>query len=455
MDFFCDPCTNTAFFRIHVPVGLKALRDKSPCFLLIHPERILSLVLQQHGIGGDEDDDDDDDDRGGGDAAQETNKATLQAVRKRLYLQGTGNYTGSGDHISSLQFELSTPGDLVVAALPSLVPRNKVFGDVLDSMKLLARHTTLFVYLAGGDVLHEKLRLICQAFRGCHPIKSMPRYADLTNLYKGKGGRLLEGAGAAGHLAAEEATSPPSYDELALSPPRPSLSGKSGTQAGLEMDGRRFEAAASPSKCFLLPKDRPWLIMSTATLTSGPDSHSRSQSSSRKRARVDSTSHSQYDPPPALPAELTKLLVETICERVTEAVLTRWQARQGDTDSRLRRVEHGIERLERRIDSLAAAGQEQHSEVVAEIQNARDDVDKLVDVRLDDRMTGAKLELDEYISDVVDDKIQQQQGYSSPRDSLQDTLEEYIDRQVSEVGDRVEERVLETMRNASISFNIT
>lgn len=209
----------------------------------------------------------------------------------------------------------------------------------------------------------------------------------------------------------------------------------------------RSGGGSSPSNRVLCPEKRLANLTSTATLTTGPDSHSHS--SSRKRAREDSVSYTQHDPSRALPADMIKLLADTICERVTQAVLNTRQAGQLDTDSRLRRIEHGIERLEGRINDLDATGQEQHDELVAEIQNARDEVDKLVDVRLDDRMAGAKIELDEYISDVVDDKIQQQQDSSTANDGLQDTLERYVDRQVTEV----EERVLDTMRNASFSFN--
>lgn len=187
-DIRFDASTKSAFFKLRVPVVLKALpRSKTSVFLFIHPERIHSLAL---GEGND----------------------ALQAVQKKLRTNTVG-----------LRFRLNKPA-VAVVPLVSLVPKKKVFGTALDLLQALAQETEFTVYLPNKLLSKTRFQDLCSAASNAG-LRSITRDADVSSLYGGKGGKAIE-SGSFNPSAPEEeplAESPPSYDELALTPPPPPL----------------------------------------------------------------------------------------------------------------------------------------------------------------------------------------------------------------------------------------
>lgn len=190
-DVACDvrryASTNTAFIKLRATVVLKApapLPSKNSIFLFVHPERIQTIVLDEP-----------------------SESTSQEAVKKKL---GQGTYC--------LRFTLDRPAALVgPASLENITPKNKSSGEILYHLRSLARETMFTVYLPAKVVTKARLQSLCEAASG-HGLKSIAWQADMTCLYGGKGGRLIEDGPEA------PSANPPSYDELEPGPPMPPTS---------------------------------------------------------------------------------------------------------------------------------------------------------------------------------------------------------------------------------------
>lgn len=179
LDIHFSAASGTALFRLKAPLGVKGFANKkTPLFLYIPGDRISSLVQDVP------------------DAAPEVVRGKLGAVPSRL------------------QLSLSRPADMV-GPLVSLAPQNRSHGNMMDCLKLLAQETSLSVYLAHPSLSEAFLRPLCNAVAS-RTLKPIDSAAALRSLYRGLGGKVLEGA--ALHIPVPS-TSPPSYDELGPMPP--------------------------------------------------------------------------------------------------------------------------------------------------------------------------------------------------------------------------------------------
>ncbi|KAJ2980848.1 hypothetical protein NUW58_g6838 [Xylaria curta] len=124
---------------------------------------------------------------------------------------------------SRLQLSLSRPADMV-GPLVSLAPQNRSHGIMMDCLKLLAQETRLSVYLAHSSLSGAFLRSLCNAVAS-KALKPIDSAAALRSLYGGLGGKVLEGAAL---RIPVPPTSPPSYDELGPMPPQAPLETASG-----------------------------------------------------------------------------------------------------------------------------------------------------------------------------------------------------------------------------------
>lgn len=190
-DVTCDvrryASTNTAFIKLRATVMLKtpaSLPSKTSMFLFIHPERIQTVALD------------------------ESSESTSQeAVKKKL-----------GQDTYCLRFTLDRPAALIGPTNPeNITPKNKSSGETLHHLRSLAREPGFSVYLPAKVVTKARLHSLCEA-ASCHGLKSIAWQADMTSLYGGRGGRLIED----GPEAAS--ANPPSYDELEPGPPMPPTS---------------------------------------------------------------------------------------------------------------------------------------------------------------------------------------------------------------------------------------
>lgn len=182
--------SNTASVRLRAPVLLKGLgRKMTPLFMFFAPERIESLIFD--------------------------------GTQKMHVSDNVRMLMGAGD-IVALRFKLSQAGDLVVPPQTPLVPKKKVFWDMLDSLKELAHKTDFFMYLRRDDVpLDDGMVSFCEAV-SAGKLTTSTAHADITRLYDGKGGKLFQGEDLAVPASAPVDT-PPSYDELGPPPPAPPI----------------------------------------------------------------------------------------------------------------------------------------------------------------------------------------------------------------------------------------
>lgn len=196
-DVTCDvrryASTSTAFIKLRATVMLKApapLPSKTSVFLFVHPERIQTVVLD------------------------ESSESTSQeAVKKKL-----------GPDTYCLQFTLDKPAALVGPISPgNMTPKNKSSGEMLHHLRSLARETKFTVYLPAKVVTKARLHSLCEAASG-HGLKTISWQADMSSLYGGKGGRLIEDG------PENPSANPPSYDELEPGPPMPPTSQGSRSQ---------------------------------------------------------------------------------------------------------------------------------------------------------------------------------------------------------------------------------
>lgn len=172
LDTYYDPDSRTGFFKLRVPIDLKS--GMTTLFLYISPDRITSVVY----------------------VAPE----------------------GTAGTMSHLRIVMSNPADLIVPLKdPLLLNKPRFDGNTLDALKMLARETTMCVYMAHDQRASETLfQPLCAAVveRSLRPLDMQP---ELLGLYRGRGAKILQGA----ELGLPRAL--PSYNDVGDSPvPYPS-----------------------------------------------------------------------------------------------------------------------------------------------------------------------------------------------------------------------------------------
>lgn len=199
LDLHYNVRSNKAFLKLRAAAALKAhpRSRKTNIFLFIHPERIKAVTLDE--------------------------------------LPDAAEAGALGADAICLRFELNRAPALVVPK-ESLAPRNQVSGNLLDSMRALAKQTTFAVYssIPCRTLPRQRLLSLCEA-ASRNELGSLAAHSNTTSLYAGNGGRVIEGDSHGGSVAAivggEQvpaldipAENPPSYDEL---PPKSQPLGKS------------------------------------------------------------------------------------------------------------------------------------------------------------------------------------------------------------------------------------
>ncbi|KAL1629218.1 hypothetical protein SLS56_005441 [Neofusicoccum ribis] len=198
-----------AFVKLRVPVGIKAATRKIYVYFFIHPEHILSL------------------DRFDCNESEDRSQATIpEQVQSALV---RSKQCSSSESITGLKFSLSKPGALVVPVDTALAPKTKASGNILDALYSLGRATTVTLYVPTPRISDSRqLDLLCSSASG-GALKSIKDACSLAMLYHGSGGRVIEHLDDpltdTDPLANDDATfyakadSPPSYDEISLTPP--------------------------------------------------------------------------------------------------------------------------------------------------------------------------------------------------------------------------------------------
>lgn len=185
--------SNDTLFKLRATVVLKASAPaKTALYVHIHPELIVSLDVDN--VGKDE-------------------AAAHPEARKRL-----------GPDLTCLRFALSQPPDLIGPRLHSLAPKTKPSGDILDLLRSLACQQHFSIYFPQKAVLKSPLVSLCE-LASTGVLKTDTRQADLSSLYRGKGGEVITvqkpcfAADASREAATPHGNPPPGYNELDPSPP--------------------------------------------------------------------------------------------------------------------------------------------------------------------------------------------------------------------------------------------
>ncbi|KKY18777.1 putative phosphatidylethanolamine methyltransferase [Diplodia seriata] len=179
---------NAAFLRFRIPFMPNNSVRAKPLFLHVPPDRIESARI----------------------------KSDVPApVQDRL-----------GEAIG-LRLDLRQNPVVVIPSTP-LVPKDQSTEDAVDALHSLALTTCFAVYFS-KSVMHSAETFVRALSAGI--VRPHPGLADVASLYSGRGGLQIEGAEfTPSRIIAAAATSPPSYDELALTPPEPVHKGKASVQ---------------------------------------------------------------------------------------------------------------------------------------------------------------------------------------------------------------------------------
>lgn len=201
LHIYHDPSSSTAFFKLRATVTFKAIgarpKRTTAAWLQIAPERIATITLQDE-------------------------KTVDEALSKKL-----------GPNIVCWHFSLTRPGTLVLPPDYDLKSKGQQ-SDALDSLWALAQATSFSISacLSARTVSKGRLVSLCKAVNAgssatgtvaeasTNPqLASNKHAADITSLYGGKGGQVVEldsqdVSGPAGNEAC-----PPPYADIGPSPP--------------------------------------------------------------------------------------------------------------------------------------------------------------------------------------------------------------------------------------------
>lgn len=194
---------HTAFFKLQsnlsllLPSSLDPIR--SNIYLIIKPEQVQSLVWE----------------------SRDQLPASLAPVYKKL----------AGRKVIRLAFTLSEPPALVVPNISSLMPKSRDDASLLHAYQLLAGRRTVTVYLPAEALSEAQVSSLCAAVSAAGPagrrVATSREHARVQDWYQGfaPGGQTVTADEMSRLVSSDAPTaslSPPSYDELALSPPHTS-----------------------------------------------------------------------------------------------------------------------------------------------------------------------------------------------------------------------------------------
>lgn len=387
LDCHFRPSTKVASFRLRAPVLLKGLgRKMTPLFIFFAPERIQSLTY---------------------DGAQ--NVHVSDTVRKSV---------GDGD-VVNLRFRLSQAGDLVIPPYDHLVPKKKVFWDLFDSLKDLSQQTDFHMYLRRDDVPSEDdLTSFCQAISGGNLTTSVA-HAEITRLYDGKGGRILQREDLAVPASVPTDT-PPSYEELGPPPPAPPVEKEPSVSSTID-------APASSSR-----KRRR---------TSSDCDESAGENVTQRENNQD-IDH-----------------VETVCRKLMSEMTAKWREEGDQLRNELHQVETRIkdwvdERLNKHVvdlrQEIERTSVQQEIQVYDQVQEVRKEVQQVSDETQEtfDRLEEVKEDMQAFkdeTTELVDGRLEEQM------DSVRSELEEYVVEQIHQAQDRIVDHI---RSNVYIDFNL-
>lgn len=337
LNLFFDSLSNTAFFKIRAAVVLEGLAQqdqvKTYLYILIHPEQVLSLVQE------------------------ELDKLPENAVSPAARL--------SSCKIMCLRFVLSKPVSVVAPVDVPVRPKSTSDSQFLETLEMLKQQNTLAIYLALDSLPNSKrLQSLCRASSNSS-LKSHPKHADLSGLYGGRGGRVVD-----------------SLTDYARS-----VDDGKGKEKQQESG-----AAAEDNGSLEIPPSYNEVALSPHSTASAPQP-------SRKRRRVSLESAA-----PAMDQtnilDLCGKLLARQQEDMQRGLFAYMDERLQQMEARL--VERLDHRLNEQLESLKGDICTQVEERMdTRIDEVTTDVDALIDERTEDSVLGIKMDLESYVKDEV------------------------------------------------------
>lgn len=383
--------SHTAFFKITANIAFKGKRNKSNTFLFVYPERIRSLAVV------DEDDD-------------------SVFAQNRL---GTSTY--------SLRFTLATPCALVVPQ-DGLIPKDNAARSTLESLQDLAGKTSFQVNIPCKILPKDRLVALCDAASSSGRLTTMPGIENLTKLYGGKGGRVIE-------FEQAEKSEMLSTEEMV------------DTQPWVASQSPHDKSQGDAQNSKTRPHDTVESPPSYDELGLGHSPPSRPPI--KKRRRLDSEAI-------AGDASQSRILLEEICRRGFGEIgrrLDRIEQRLDDMGSRLDRIEqrvcrgngredlasekHPSEQDSRQRDELGQRIDCVEGRVASVEEKLETGLSELAD-NIENQMADVKEDLEHSVLVYVEDEMGVAQGQ----------FEDFVRNEVRNVGEDIEESVKERLRDA-------
>ncbi|KUI65116.1 hypothetical protein VM1G_00075 [Cytospora mali] len=340
LNLFFDSSSNTAFFKLRIAVVLEGATPqdevKTFVYVFIHPEHVLSLEQEE----------------------AETLPGSTIGPAARLSFR----------KIMCLRFVLSKPASVVAPVDVPVRPKSTADVQLLNTLELLVQQNSLAIHVALNALPNPKLlETLCRASSN-GSMKSHPKHADLSGLYGGRGGRLVQ-----------------------------CLNGliRSGDDGkGKEREQEKATAAEDTDHLEIPPayKEAEPLPLSTAVPVPPPDF-------SRKRRRVSFES--------ASPATDNSNILDICAKLLARQQVEMQNGLLAHMDERLKQMEDRlVERLDQRLDDRL---EELKSDICGQVEERMDDridgvtadVDALIDERIEDSVLGIKIDLESFVKDEV------------------------------------------------------
>ncbi|KUI64435.1 hypothetical protein VM1G_11230 [Cytospora mali] len=330
--FHYNPISRTAsLFKLRTTVELRRRGPRrTPIFLYIEPSRVQTLKLVD---------------------------ATPAVPLPRQ--EDSASATTPGCNSVRLHFVLNRPADLIV---PKNVPlrASQAAQAQLVSVRLLARQTVFDVHLDGRRAPAPERHIVeslCQAVSD-KSLSSINPAIDISSLYAGHGGRIVDPHEDQHVADLGLAEDPPEYSSLDLPPSAPPAPTAKDTEPGAE-------------------------------------------SSSRKRPRSGSDEYAGQDKPAMLGPEDVKAIFRRLLaeQQAKDKETLRKELRRMEDrlmDQVERRLEERIGEEERRVDDLVNEQVEILDEQISLVDRH---VDDRVDFEVDERVVGIQLDLQSFIKD--------------------------------------------------------
>ncbi|KAH7028433.1 hypothetical protein B0J12DRAFT_745556 [Macrophomina phaseolina] len=354
LEVFHESRKRHASLKSRVSIGVKGYRKKVKVYLLVSPEHVQRLGLDESNIP--------------------------EPVRDAFI---KSNSSVSADGIVRLCFSLKqAPVVLGPPDIDVLEPKTTTSGSLLNALHSLARASTFSFHIPRDSIPLSRLESLCADFSsGTFSLCE----GEIESLYLGKGAKVIEQ-----HNAAAE--SPPSYDELALSSPPPRSSYASPQRASSGKRRRRTSDVAGR-------RDDDWTAAGPEQL----DALRKQIGEMREDVNAASASLAgRQHLTNCLDGFATQIsslwdhvssMEERIQKKIRDDLTQRFEARITETK------DHLLEHVEERLGEVQ---QEIEDEAYERLEEAKDEMDEVLHVKLDDRLLDVKLELQQSVKEELE-----------------------------------------------------